>query len=182
MALKPIAIRNAKPDTRAYKPADEGGLYLLIQPDGAQYRRFNTGLRARKSCSRSASFLTYRLPRLARIATTRNASYGTASTPWQSARRRSFTRSVQQLTRSRPSLRNGWRSNAGAGRQPRRAGFHISDALQLCGTRAKGPAGILREAPEGKATFSRNGYKGGVRQSRLALTKLLHSLEVDQLP
>ena len=40
MALTPIAIRNAAPDTRAYKLADEGGLYLLIKPDGARYWRF----------------------------------------------------------------------------------------------------------------------------------------------
>src|SRR6476661_7003163 len=38
--LTPIAIRNAAPDTRAYKLADEGGLYLLIKPDGARYWRF----------------------------------------------------------------------------------------------------------------------------------------------
>src|SRR6185312_13001280 len=38
--LTPIAIRNAKPCRTAYKLADEGGLYLLIKPDGARYWRF----------------------------------------------------------------------------------------------------------------------------------------------
>jgi integrase len=40
MALTPIAIRNAKPRDTAYKLADEGGLYLLVKPDGARYWRF----------------------------------------------------------------------------------------------------------------------------------------------
>jgi len=40
MALTPIAIRNAKPRGKAYKLADEAGLYLLIKPDGARYWRF----------------------------------------------------------------------------------------------------------------------------------------------
>ena len=34
---------------------------------------------------------------------------------------------------------------------------------------------------EGKATSSRNGYKGGERNSLRALAKLLHSLEVGDL-
>ena len=34
---------------------------------------------------------------------------------------------------------------------------------------------------EGKATSSRNGYKGGERVSLRALARLLQSLEVDQL-
>jgi integrase len=37
--LTPIAIRNAKARSKPYKLADEGGLYLLIKPDGARYWR-----------------------------------------------------------------------------------------------------------------------------------------------
>jgi len=40
MALTTTEIRNAKPREKAYKLADEGGLYLLIKPDGARYWRF----------------------------------------------------------------------------------------------------------------------------------------------
>jgi integrase len=40
MSLTPIAIRNAKPRSKPYKLADEGGLYLLIKSDGARYWRF----------------------------------------------------------------------------------------------------------------------------------------------
>jgi integrase len=39
MALTATAIRNAKTHTKPYKLADEGGLYLLIKPDGARYWR-----------------------------------------------------------------------------------------------------------------------------------------------
>jgi integrase len=39
VALTAVAIRNAKPRTKAYKLADEGGLYLLVRPDGARYWR-----------------------------------------------------------------------------------------------------------------------------------------------
>jgi len=39
MALTPVAIRNAKPRSKAYKLADTAGLYLLIKPDGARYWR-----------------------------------------------------------------------------------------------------------------------------------------------
>jgi len=37
--LTPIAIRNAKARGKPYKLADEGGVYLLIKPDGARYWR-----------------------------------------------------------------------------------------------------------------------------------------------
>jgi hypothetical protein len=35
--LTPIAIRNSKARSEPYKLADEGGLYLLIKPDGVRY-------------------------------------------------------------------------------------------------------------------------------------------------
>lgn len=39
MALSDAAIRNAKPDERAYKLADGGGLYLLVNPNGSRLWR-----------------------------------------------------------------------------------------------------------------------------------------------
>ena len=39
MSLTSTKIENAKPDQKPYKLADEGGLYLLIKPDGARYWR-----------------------------------------------------------------------------------------------------------------------------------------------
>lgn len=40
MALTAIKIRSSKPIEKAYKLADEKGLYLLINPNGAKYWRF----------------------------------------------------------------------------------------------------------------------------------------------
>lgn len=39
MALKDIAVRNAKPAERPYKMADGGGLYLLVNPNGSKWWR-----------------------------------------------------------------------------------------------------------------------------------------------
>ena len=39
MALSDVAIRNAKPQTKAYKLADSGGLYLLVTPAGGKLWR-----------------------------------------------------------------------------------------------------------------------------------------------
>lgn len=39
MALTDATIRNAKPDERAYKLADGGGLYLLVNPNGSRLWR-----------------------------------------------------------------------------------------------------------------------------------------------
>lgn len=39
--LTPSAVTNAKPRTRAYKLTDERGLYLLLQPGGARWWRFD---------------------------------------------------------------------------------------------------------------------------------------------
>lgn len=39
MALKDIAVRNAKPADRPYKMADGGGLYLLVNPNGSKWWR-----------------------------------------------------------------------------------------------------------------------------------------------
>ena len=39
MALSDAAIRNAKPEERAYKLADGGGLYLLVNPNGSRLWR-----------------------------------------------------------------------------------------------------------------------------------------------
>lgn len=41
MALTDTAIRNAKPATKPFKLADGGGLYLLIQPSGGKWWRFD---------------------------------------------------------------------------------------------------------------------------------------------
>jgi hypothetical protein len=40
MSLPPITVRNAKPRDKAYKLADEKGLYLLVNPNGAKYWKF----------------------------------------------------------------------------------------------------------------------------------------------
>lgn len=40
MALTEISIRNAKPDAKPRKMADEKGLFLLIHPNGSKYWRF----------------------------------------------------------------------------------------------------------------------------------------------
>ena len=39
MALTDISIRGAKPKDKAYKLSDAAGLYLLVKPNGAKYRR-----------------------------------------------------------------------------------------------------------------------------------------------
>ena len=39
MALTDISIRSAKPKEKAYKLSDAGGLYILVQPNGAKYWR-----------------------------------------------------------------------------------------------------------------------------------------------
>lgn len=39
MKLSDPAVRKAKPETKPYKMADGGGLYLLVQPTGAKYWR-----------------------------------------------------------------------------------------------------------------------------------------------
>lgn len=39
--LRPSAVVNAKPRAKAYKLADERGLYLLVKPDGARWWRFD---------------------------------------------------------------------------------------------------------------------------------------------
>lgn len=39
LALKDIAVRNAKPAERPYKMADGGGLYLLVNPNGSKWWR-----------------------------------------------------------------------------------------------------------------------------------------------
>jgi integrase len=40
MSLTDTAVRNAKPQAKPYKLADEKGLYLLVHPRGAKYWRF----------------------------------------------------------------------------------------------------------------------------------------------
>ena len=39
MALTDVAIRNAKPDTKAIKLADGGGMFMLITPAGGKLWR-----------------------------------------------------------------------------------------------------------------------------------------------
>ena len=41
MALTDTAIRTAKPGPKAKKMADGGGLYLLINPNGSRWWRFD---------------------------------------------------------------------------------------------------------------------------------------------
>ena len=43
MALTAVAIKNTKGRAKAYKLADSDGLYLLVTPSGARYRRMNYG-------------------------------------------------------------------------------------------------------------------------------------------
>jgi hypothetical protein len=40
MAFTDVAARAAKGQDKPYKLADEKGLYLLVNPDGAKYWRF----------------------------------------------------------------------------------------------------------------------------------------------
>ena len=37
--LSTLKVKSAKPDARAYKLADSGGLYLLVQPNGSKLWR-----------------------------------------------------------------------------------------------------------------------------------------------
>jgi hypothetical protein len=37
MALSELSLRSAKPRDKAYKMADGGGLYLLVNTDGSKY-------------------------------------------------------------------------------------------------------------------------------------------------
>jgi integrase len=39
MKLNDVAVRKAKPETKPYKMADGGGLFLLVQPNGSKYWR-----------------------------------------------------------------------------------------------------------------------------------------------
>jgi integrase len=41
MTLTDTRIRNAKPNARAYKLSDGGGMYLLVRPDGSRYWRLD---------------------------------------------------------------------------------------------------------------------------------------------
>ena len=41
MALADTRIRNAKPQAQPYKLSDGGGMYLLVTPKGAGYRRLD---------------------------------------------------------------------------------------------------------------------------------------------
>jgi hypothetical protein len=38
--LSTLKVKSAKPEARAYKLADSGGLYLLVQPNGSKLRRY----------------------------------------------------------------------------------------------------------------------------------------------
>ena len=40
MALTDAKIKNAKPEEKPYKMGDAGGLYLLVNPNGAKYWRY----------------------------------------------------------------------------------------------------------------------------------------------
>jgi hypothetical protein len=40
MALTDVGIRNAKPGEKAYRLADSGGLYVLVQPNGSKWWRW----------------------------------------------------------------------------------------------------------------------------------------------
>ena len=41
MRLTDTRVRNAKPQAKAYKLSDGGGMYLLVTPDGARYWRLD---------------------------------------------------------------------------------------------------------------------------------------------
>ena len=41
MRLTDTRIRNAKPQVKAYKLSDGGGMYLLVKPDGGRYWRLD---------------------------------------------------------------------------------------------------------------------------------------------
>ncbi|MBV4397616.1 Arm DNA-binding domain-containing protein [Advenella alkanexedens] len=41
MALTDTKIKNAKPEEKPYKMGDAGGLYLLVNPSGSKYWRFD---------------------------------------------------------------------------------------------------------------------------------------------
>src|SRR6516165_3194943 len=41
MRLTDTRVRNAKPQAKAYKLSDAGGMYLLVTPDGARYWRLD---------------------------------------------------------------------------------------------------------------------------------------------
>jgi hypothetical protein len=41
MRLTDIRVRNAKPQAKAYKLSDGGGMYLLVKPDGGHYWRLD---------------------------------------------------------------------------------------------------------------------------------------------
>ena len=38
--LSTLKVKSAKPEARAYKLADSGGLYLLVQPNGSKLWRY----------------------------------------------------------------------------------------------------------------------------------------------
>ena len=41
MGLTDTRVRNAKPEAKAYKLSDGGGMYLLVKPDGGRYWRLD---------------------------------------------------------------------------------------------------------------------------------------------
>ncbi len=63
MPLTDTALRNAKPQTKPYKLADGGGLFLLVQPSGVSGGAISIVMEVRKSCWRWASTPTPASPR-----------------------------------------------------------------------------------------------------------------------
>lgn len=53
--LTDIPTRTAKPKDKPYKLSDGGGLYLLVNTDGAKYWRMDTGLQVYAARLLSAS-------------------------------------------------------------------------------------------------------------------------------
>ena len=59
--LTPSAVANAKPQASACKLADERGMYLLVQPNGAR-QPMDLVLRKARAAAASASMPALRIP------------------------------------------------------------------------------------------------------------------------
>lgn len=57
--LSTLKIKSAKPEMRAFKLADSGGLYVLIQPNGAKLWRYKFRVAGKEGLQALGAFPRY---------------------------------------------------------------------------------------------------------------------------
>ncbi len=61
MSLADVLIRSLKPESRAYKRADTGGLHLEVRPTGAKLWRFKYRCLGKDRCCHADSLVRLRM-------------------------------------------------------------------------------------------------------------------------